>query len=91
MLWSVGPVDMSEDEKKIGAGYRWHFAAIPAVIMLIAGAYLETAQVVGLGFALSFYYLNDIASRLYDLCIRTRRTNLILRQSTGKDGAETLS
>ena len=81
-LHSVGPATMSEDEEKIGSGYQvwlgWVFFAAP----IIAINYVDLKTVAAFSIGAALFLLHEIGGRLYDLCIRLRRTNLLLAERT---------
>jgi hypothetical protein len=79
-LLSVGPEDMAADEHKIGKGYQlwaaWLYPAIPIAV----AAYGDTKWVVATGFAVLIAQGSEAGGRLHDLCIRLRRTNILLNE-----------
>jgi hypothetical protein len=82
-LLSVGPEDMGEDEQRIAAGYRngWR-APIGSALLIFGVAYFsELKWVLAVGFVSLVIAINGTESRLYDLCIRIRRTNVLLLQA----------
>lgn len=78
-LHSVGPTNMAEDEHKIGNAYQTWLGPIYFLAPLLAVQYLEMKWVIALGIGAALVNLHEIGGRLYDLCIRLRRTNVILR------------
>lgn len=78
VLRSVGPETMQGDEQKIGKNYKPWLGLLYTLIPLITAHYFDTKWVVASGFAVLLFELNDISGRLFDLCIRLRRTNIIL-------------
>lgn len=83
-LHSVGPTTLGEDEHTIGRGYqRWLVLPLGAGPM-VAAHYLEIKWVVAIGFAVALPLLHEIGGRLYDLCIRLRRTNILFSQRNSK-------
>jgi hypothetical protein len=81
-LHSKGPLSMDDDEKVIGRGYQIGFghllASIP-IICLAVGISFEWV-IVGCA-AIIMAQLHEHGGRLHDLCIRLRRSNLLLRDS----------
>jgi hypothetical protein len=77
-----GPETRKEDEEWIAKSYRqgWTFSSVGIAAMAAAAVYGETRIILAIGFAGLFLLINEIASRLYDLCIRLRRTNNILSE-----------
>jgi hypothetical protein len=80
------PETVREDEQAIAKGYRAGWALSSAAILAVVGAayYGDTQTVLAVGFGGLFVSVNDAGSRLYDLCIRLRRTNQILSERTGQ-------
>ena len=77
---------MEEDEHKIADGYR-HGQKLIFAGSLIMGAVVywgELKHVVGAGAFLTFVALISAEGRLYDLCIRLRRTNELLKGQSSK-------
>lgn len=80
-LWSIGPKDMADDEQKIGSGYKPYLLLIlPLIPLVIAEFSVDLKWVIAVGFAIIIAQLGEAGGRLYDLCIRLRRTNLLLAQ-----------
>jgi hypothetical protein len=89
-LLSVAPETMEEDEHKIADGYRTRSLVYLGFVPLILAFFFELKFVVAAGIVIAVLALNDISARLYDLCIRLRRTNVLLnnlskRQIQGDD------
>ena len=79
-MW-YGPETMADDEKAIAKGYRtgyWINIIYAGILVGVAYFSEELKFVIVAGFIVLFYICNEIASRLYDLCIRLRRTNELL-------------
>ena len=80
-LHTVGPASMGEDEHKIGAAYQT-WLIVPLMLgPITAAAYLDIKWTVAIGFAAALPMLHEIGGRLHDLCIRLRRTNILLSQN----------
>ena len=81
-MW-YGPETMADDEKAIAKAYRTGYAnKLIYTMILVGSAYFLEKWVVLVGFGILFYVCEEIASRLYDLCIRLRRTNELLSRTT---------
>lgn len=81
------PATMNDDERAIGSNYsglRWLLGFAMAAAPTIAVYYADWK----LAFAIASFtvigLLNEIGARLYDLCIRHRRTNLLLAERGGQ-------
>jgi hypothetical protein len=84
-LPSVGPESMADDEHVIAAGYhRWELLVLGAIPIIVA-FFAETKWVVAAGFAIVLIWAYQTEGRLYDLCIRARRTNLLLKNLNSND------
>lgn len=83
MLLGFAAKTIEEDEHKIADGYR-HGSKIIAFGSLMLGAvvyYGELKHVVGAGAFLTFVALIQAEGRLFDLCIRLKRTNELIKQN----------
>ena len=87
MLHSVSPKSMAEDEKNIGKFYstsQW-------IVLIAVGAVGLTAHYADLKSTIAVSTIAIVTAlishecRLYDLVIRTQRTNKLLRQMTKAD------
>ena len=82
-LLSVGPESASDDERVIAKGYTSLAPHIVAVILLALAAYSgSTKELIFSGFFVMIFIGLFIEARLHDLCIRLRRTNILLAQNT---------
>lgn len=79
-LHTVGPADAWQDEKVIGRAYQTWLTPIIAGAPIAATIYLEQKWVIALSISVALVMLHEIGGRLHDLCIRLRRTNLLLQQ-----------
>ena len=71
-----------KDEAEIGKGYRALGQVIYPAIPLAVAYYADTKWVVAAGFAALLVVLIVIADgRLQELCIRARRTNVLLERA----------
>lgn len=78
-LHSVGPNNMVEDEHKIGEGYKlWVSPLLCALPMATASFASDIKWTIAVSAAVVIGLLHEAGGRLYDLCIRLRRTNLLL-------------
>jgi hypothetical protein len=81
-LLSYGPTDMHDDELRIAKGYKpdfWFYA----MRLLTVGAvayFFDVKWVIAVGILILVESIQGLADRLYDLCIRARRTNVLLRE-----------
>jgi hypothetical protein len=73
---------MSEDEHVIGKGYQLGLNLLLMAAPLGVAYFSDIKWVVATGFAVAFPMLNEIGGRLYDLCIRMRRTNILISEKT---------
>ena len=80
MTLTVGPKSSYEDEKVIGAGYQQWLALFLFPAPAIALGYFDTKMTAGFCIGAALVMLHEIGGRLHDLCIRTRRTNILLRE-----------
>lgn len=78
-LHTVGPADMGEDEHKIGAAYQTWMTLLLAAAPLATAYFFDTKWVIAVGFAAALAQLHEAGGRLHDLCIRLRRTNIMIR------------
>jgi hypothetical protein len=78
-LLSVGPENVADDEGVIAGGYRLWFLLLPAIGPIAVAWFADTKWVLAVGFALVIGLIPHLDGRLHDLCIRVRRTNLLLR------------
>ena len=88
-LLSVAPEGMGEDEQVIAKHYKDWIVWVPPVVPLAAAHFVEVKWVIALGVAAIAPALIAVEQRLYDLCIRVRRTNELLR-ATDADQREQL-
>jgi hypothetical protein len=84
-LHTVGPTDMAEDERRIGRGYQTWLGPVLAAAPLLVASQAETKWVVAVGFSAGLFLLHEAGGRLHDLCIRARRTNILLNQQTSEN------
>jgi uncharacterized membrane protein len=78
MLNSVGPENMSEDEHVIGDGYQLGINSLLGSIPFAVAYFFDTKWVVASGLAIVLVMLNEVGGRLHELCIRLRRTNILI-------------
>jgi hypothetical protein len=81
-LFSVGPESTSDDERVIAKGYTSYAPHISAVIPLaLVYNFGSTKELIGVGLVVMVFIGLFIEGRLHDLCIRLRRTNILLAQN----------
>jgi hypothetical protein len=73
------PGTTADDEAFIARSY-WQPIGPGLLILAPLGVayYADTKWVLAVGIGVILIMLNEIAARLYDICMRVRRTNLIL-------------
>jgi hypothetical protein len=69
---------MIEDEHAIGRGYRAWMLPVVMNIPFAVAYFADTKWVIASGLFVLFAMVHEIGGRLHDLCIRIRRTNLLL-------------
>jgi hypothetical protein len=79
-LHTVGPIDTGEDERVIGRAYQTWLTPVYFAAPLVAAHYVDLKWVVAWGIGVALAQLHETGGRLHDLCIRLRRTNLILAE-----------
>lgn len=78
-LHTVGPADMAEDEHKIGKAYQtWLISVYMFVPFAIAAYVPDIKWLIAYGIAALTMNAHESGGRLHDLCIRLRRTNLLI-------------
>jgi len=77
MLHTVGPETMAEDEHVIGRGYRLGLDSLLGIVPIGVAYFAETKWVIAVAFAIMLPMVNELG-RLHDLCIRLRRTNILI-------------
>ena len=78
-LHTIGPENVGEDEQKIGKAYQTWLAPIYAIGPVLAVQYFPVREVGFVCVGVALVNLHEIGGRLHDLCIRLRRTNILLR------------
>jgi hypothetical protein len=82
-LLSVGPESTSDDERVIAKGYTNYAPHIGALILVaLVHNFGSTKELIGAGLIVIVFIGLFIEGRLHDLCIRLRRTNILLAQNT---------
>lgn len=84
-LHTVGPESATEDERVIGKAYQAWLGPVYIAGPIIATSYLETKWVIAGSLGVALVMLHEIGGRLHDLCIRLRRTNILLRDGLPRD------
>lgn len=77
-LHTVGPETMSEDEHRIGRAYQTWMTPVLLFAPAIAITYFEERYVIAASIGVALVMLHEMGGRLHDLCIRLRRTNILL-------------
>lgn len=78
-LLSVGPESPSDDERVIAKGYTNYMPHIGALIPLALAYYFGTTkELILAGLVVIVFIGLFVEGRLHDLCIRLRRTNILL-------------
>ncbi len=73
------PDTMHDDEKFIRSAYSMRLTGYAlAIAPLAAAIFLDPKWVVAVGFAVLVLNVDWVEARLYDLCVRSRRANLLL-------------
>lgn len=85
-LHTVGPETMPADEHTIGKAYMTWLGPIYFVGPVLAAQYLPTREVAFLCVGLALVNLHEIGGRLHDLCIRARRTNILISSGQARLG-----
>lgn len=80
-LHTVGPENMVEDEHRIGKGYHLWLLPILFGAPILATKFFEEKWVIAFSIGAALSMLHEISGRLHDLCIRLRRTNLLLSEN----------
>jgi hypothetical protein len=78
-LHTVGPEDMAEDERVIGKAYQPLLGQLFMFVPLVVAYLADLKWVVASAAAILIGLAHESGGRLHDLCIRLRRTNLLLR------------
>ncbi len=82
-LLSVAPASISEDELTIARGYKNRVSVVAALIPLATLWFThDVAVIAAVGFATLCGLISFSEARLYDLCIRLKRTNTLLLNQT---------
>ena len=77
-LHTVGPETMGEDEHKIGKSYQTWLVPIYMFGPVLAVQYFPVREVAFACVGLALGNLHEIGGRLHDVCIRLRRTNIMV-------------
>jgi VIT1/CCC1 family predicted Fe2+/Mn2+ transporter len=80
-LLSIGPESPSDDERVIAKGYTSYGPILGALLPIGLAYYFgNTKELILAGLAVLVFLAFSIEGRLHDLCIRLRRTNILLTQ-----------
>lgn len=86
MTLTVGPETAGEDERVIGRAYQTWLTPLLVAIPIATAQFADVKWVVATSSAVVIALLHEAGGRLHDLCIRARRTNILLRQiQDGRD------
>lgn len=78
-LRSVGPETMSEDEHRIGKEYQTWMMPLLLAGPVVGTQFFDQKWVIAISIGIALAFLHEIGGRLHDLCIRLRRTNILLK------------
>ena len=81
-LHTVGPASIGEDEQKIGTAYQTWLTPVLMLVPFVVAQYADVKWVIATGIAILAVQQHEAGGRLHDLCIRVRRTNILLRDKT---------
>ncbi len=87
-MQTVGPQNAFEDEMKIGKGYQTWLSPILLIAPFLALRFFDPVPILVMVSGVALMLLHEIGGRLHDLCIRARRTNILLRDAAMKSEAE---
>ncbi|NIJ16493.1 hypothetical protein [Sphingobium vermicomposti] len=79
-LHTLGPESTAQDERVIGKAYHVHLLPLMAAIPLAIAYFFDLKWVVAVSAALIIAQGHEAGGRLHEMCIRLRRTNILLRQ-----------
>ena len=77
-LFTVAPETSADDERVIAVGYQRWITPLLVALPLGTAYFAEMKWVIAVGFATLLVVSHESGGRLYDLCIRLRRTNALL-------------
>ena len=77
-MLTIGPKSRFDDEKVIAKGYQPLIGSALLLAPLLASFFFEAKYVAFACVGVALVILHEIGGRLHDLCIRTRRTNILL-------------
>jgi hypothetical protein len=75
---------MAEDERVIGKGYQLTVGQFYALVPFGVAYFADVKWVVAASAAILIALTHESGGRLHDLCIRLRRTNLLLRSGNSR-------
>jgi hypothetical protein len=79
-LLTVAPETPADDERVIAAGYQRWITPLLVALPLGTAYFAEMKWVIAVGFAALLVVAHENGGRLHDLCIRRRRTNVLLSE-----------
>jgi len=79
MLHAVGPETMAGDEHVIGRGYQLGLNSVSGIVPIGVAYFAEMKWAIAVGLTILLPMVNELGGRVHDLCIRLRRTNILVR------------
>jgi len=79
MLHAVGPETMAGDEHVIGRGYQLGLNCVLGIVPIGVAYFAEMKWAIAVGLTILLPMVNELGGRVHDLCIRLRRTNILVR------------
>ena len=80
----ITPDSPDDDETSIAAGRKDVVAMLLVILPFGVAWFADAKWVMAAGFAAVIFLLNDADARLYDLCMRIRRINRLIREQRGR-------
>jgi hypothetical protein len=84
VMHTVGPETAHEDEVRIGKAYQTWLTPFLALGPLVALKFFEPDSILVVVSGIGLVLLHEAGGRLHDLCIRVRRTNILLQSLNSK-------
>lgn len=79
VMHTVGPETAHEDEVRIGKAYQTWLVPILALGPWVALKFFEPEPILVVVSGVALVLLHEAGGRLHDLCIRLRRTNILIQ------------
>ena len=87
VMRTVGPETPHEDEMRIGKAYQTWLSPILLISQCLALQFFEPEAILAVVSGVALVLLHEAGGRLHDVCIRLRRTNILLQTAaSGKEG-----